>query len=288
MDSSSRHPAGFPKTERRPARAVDRASRPFPIYGKGLRTLSIATAITMAVALGLVFFYAPLDAEQGFLQKIFYVHVPLAIVALCGFVIGGLLAIQHLRTRDSRWDMRSYVAIHMSLIFGVGALLTGSIWAKGSWGHWWVWSEPTLVSFLIVFLLYATYQPLRFAIEDPERQARYASVFAITAGAFVPLNFIAVRLSTAYLHPRVLGQTSNLPSSMALTFVVSLLAIALLFATLCKFELTAKHTRAQLRALRRRLTDEAPDPLARRPRSAAPTLHPVATMTARAVGRPGG
>ena len=165
----------------------------------------------MALALGLVFFYAPLEAEQGFLQKIFYVHVPLAIVALCGFVLGGLLAIQHLRTRDSRWDMRSYVAIHMSLIFAVGTLITGSIWAKGSWGHWWVWSEPTLVSFLIVFLLYATYQPLRFAIEDPERQARYASVFAITAGAFVPLNYMAVNLSTAYVHPRVLGSTSNLP-----------------------------------------------------------------------------
>ena len=85
-----------------------------------------------------------------------------------------------------------------------------------------MWNEPTLVSFLIVFLLYATYQPLRFAIEDPERQARYASVFAITAGAFVPLNFIAVRLSTAYLHPRVLGSTSNLPGPMALTFLVSL------------------------------------------------------------------
>ena len=109
----------------------------------------------MLVALGLVFFYAPLEAEQGFLQKIFYVHVPLAIIALCGFVLGGLFAIAHLRTRDSRWDMRSYVAIHMSLIFAVGTLITGSIWAKGSWGHWWVWSEPTLVSFLIVFLLYA-------------------------------------------------------------------------------------------------------------------------------------
>ena len=116
------------------------------------------------------------------------------------------MAIQHLRTRDPRWDMRSYVAIHMSLIFGVATLITGSIWAKGSWGHWWVWDEPTLVSFLIVFLLYATYQPLRFAIEDPERQARYASVFAITAGAFVPLNFIAVRLSTAYVHPARAGR----------------------------------------------------------------------------------
>jgi heme exporter protein C len=247
--------------------------------------LSIATVIAMALSLALVFFYAPLEAEQGFLQKIFYVHVPLAIVALGGFVIGGLLAIQHLRTRDPRWDIRSYVAIHMSLIFAVGTLITGSIWAKGSWGHWWVWSEPTLVSYLIVFLLYATYQPLRFAIEDPERQARYAAVFAITAGAFVPMNFIAVRLSTAYLHPRVLGSTSNLPGSMALTFLVSLVAMGLLYATLCKYELTAKHTRAQVRALRRRLSGEAD--IGAPQRSAAPSLQPSAPMSAPSAARSG-
>jgi heme exporter protein C len=246
------------------------------MYGKGLRSLSIVTVAAMALALSLVFFYAPLEAEQGFLQKIFYLHVPLAIVALCGFVVGALFAIAHLRTRDSRWDMRSYVVIHMSLIFAVGALITGSIWAKGSWGHWWVWNEPTLVSFLIVFLLYATYQPLRFAIEDPERQSRYASVFAITAGAFVPMNFIAVRLSTAYVHPRVLGSTSNLPGPMRLTFMVSLVAITLLFTTMCKYELTAKHTRAQVRALRRRLIGEDGTP-APRGRTAVPSMsaHPA-------------
>src|SRR5439155_553332 len=184
---------------------------------------------------------------------------------------------------DARWDARSYVAIHTSLIFGVATLITGSIWAKGSWGHWWVWDEPTLVSFLIVFLLYATYQPLRFAIEDPERQSRYASVFAVTAGAFVPMNFIAVRLSTAYLHPRVLGGTSKLPGPMAFTFVVCLVAIALLYATLCKYELTAKHARAQVRALRRRLTGEQPA-APRTGRSAAPSLQPAATMSARPAG----
>jgi heme exporter protein C len=214
----------------------------------GLRALSISTVAAFCVALGLVFFYAPIEAEEGFLQKIFYLHVPLAIVTLCGFVIGGLMAIAHLRTRDARWDLRSYVAIHMSLIFGVGVLITGSIWARASWGHWWVWNEPTLVSFLIIFLLYATYQPLRFAIEDPERQARYASVFAITAGAFVPLNFIAVRLSASYVHPRVLGSASNLPPSMAFTFLVALAAMALLFATLCSYELAAKRTRILLKA----------------------------------------
>jgi heme exporter protein C len=236
------------------------------VYGKGLRALSIATAVVLTGAAVLVFFYAPKDADQGVIQKIFYVHVPLAIVALCGFVAGGLLAIKQLRTGESKWDMRSYVAIHLSLVFAIGALITGSIWAKASWGHWWVWDEPVLVSFLIVFLLYCCYQPLRFSIEDPEKQARYASVFAIAAGAFVPINFTAVRLATAHVHPRVLSKTTDgsLPTEMLITFLVSLLGVALLFATLWKIELTAKNASMTLKRLRRRLeaAEQAPPPAA--------------------------
>jgi heme exporter protein C len=239
-------------------------------YGRGLRVLALATVLTITVAFALVFFYAPLDANQGFIQKIFYVHVPLAITALCGFVFGGVLAVMHLRTGDRKWDMRSYVAIHMALIFGVGTLLTGTIWAKASWGHWWVWSDPTLTSFLIVMLLFATYQPLRFSIEDPERQARYASVFAIVCGAFVPLNFLAVRLAQAYVHPRVLTLTGgNLPGSMRLTFFVSLIGVVLLYATLWKYEMAAKSTRMRIRALRRTLLGE--DSVVPLKRSAAPS-----------------
>ena len=239
-------------------------------YARGLRGLTLATIATITIAFTLVFFYAPLDADQGFIQKIFYIHVPLAIVSLCGFIAGGLFGIGYLRSGDRRWDMRSYVAIHMSLIFAVAGLITGSIWAKASWGHWWVWNEPTLVSYLIVILLFATYQPLRFSIEDPERQARYASVFAITAGAFVPLNFIAVRLAQQYVHPRVLTLTGgNLPGSMRLTFLVSLAGVALLFVTLWKYEMTAKSARMQLRALRRAMLGE--DALRPLGRSASPS-----------------
>jgi len=228
------------------------------MYSKGFRPLSIATVIATATALALVFFYAPLDADQGFVQKIFYVHVPMAIVSLCGFVAGGIMAIKHLRSGDRSWDMRSYVAIHLSIILGVGVLVTGSIWAKASWGHWWVWDEPVLVSFLVVFLLYCVYYPLRFSIEDPDRQARYSSVFAIAAGAFVPLNFTAVRLAQGLVHPRVLSQTGgNLPGEMRLTFLVCLLAMTLLFITLWKLELTAKNASMQLRRLRRKLLAEA-------------------------------
>ena len=239
-------------------------------YGKGLRALSLATIVTMTAALALVFFYAPLDASQGFVQKIFYIHVPLAIMSLGGFIFGGVLAIGYLRTGDRRWDLRSYVAIHMALIFGVAGLISGSIWAKASWGHWWVWSEPTLVSFLIVLLLFATYQPLRFSIEDPERQSRYASVFAVVGGAFVPLNYIAVQAATAYVHPRVLTLGgAHLPPSMGFTFVVALLAFALLYVTLWKYEMAAKNARAQVRRLRRTLLgDDSVRPVGR---SAAPS-----------------
>jgi heme exporter protein C len=244
------------------------------LFGKGLRGLSLAAMVTLAAAIALVFFYAPNDADQGFVQKIFYVHVPLAIVALLGFILAGGFAVAHLRTRRVTFDHCSYVAIHMSIIFGVAVLLTGSIWARASWGKWWVWDEPTLVSFLIVFLLYVTYYPLRYSIEDPERRARYSSVFAITAGAFVPINFIAVRLAEGFVHPRVLNTTAgDMPGEMRLTFLVALAGVALLYATLVKLELTAKHARGQLSALRRALEQEGP--------AAGPAGPPLATVPAR-------
>jgi heme exporter protein C len=228
------------------------------MYSKGFRLLSAATVVAVLAAFALVFFYAPNDADQGFIQKIFYIHVPMAIVALCGFVAGGIMAIKHLRSDDRSWDMRSYVAIHLSIILGVGVLVTGAIWAKASWGHWWVWDEPVLVSFLVVFLLYCVYYPLRFSIEDPERQARYSSVFAIAAGAFVPINFAAVRMAQSFTHPRVLGETGgSMPGDMRLTFLVCLVAMALLFVTLWKLELTAKHASMQLKRLRTRLEASA-------------------------------
>ena len=259
---------------------MDRGTNHGALYGKGLRGLSIATLLTLAAAVALIFFYAPIEKDQGIIQKIFYVHVPMAIVALGGFVAGGLFAIKYLRSEDRSWDTRSYVAIHLAIVFALGALITGSIWAKASWGHWWEWNEPVLVSFLIVFLLYCCYQPLRFSIEDPERQARYASVFAIVAGAFIPINFIAVRLARSFVHPRVLSDTGgNLPSQMFLTFIVSLAAVTLLFATLWKLELTSKSASEKLARLRRSLeagdTDARPAAGAHAPPVSAAPARPV-------------
>jgi heme exporter protein C len=218
-----------------------------------LRRLAIATVVVMGAGYALAFLYAPQDATEGFAQKIFYLHVPLAIVSLVGFIVAAIHAIRHLRTGDPKHDARSYVSIHISVIFGLAVLLTGAIWAKSQWGVWWEWREPTLVSFLIVFLLYATYYPLRYAIEDRDRQARYASVFAITAGAFVPLNFLAVRLAQPYIHPRTFSSSGGLPGEMLFAFLVCLVGMALLWTTLVWFELDAKATSGNLKRIRRAL-----------------------------------
>ncbi len=242
-----------PQTDSRFFSAPGRPSRSSADqFARGLKGFAIAATIGILITGLLVFWYAPVDADQGMRQKIFYLHVPLAIVALCGFVAGGIMAIQYLRTRDPAWDLRSYVAIHLSLILGVIVLVTGCIWAKTSWGVFWEWKEPTLVSFLIVFLIFAIYQPMRFAIEDPERQAQTAAVYAIVAGAFVPLNFIAVRLSESLIHPRVLTATGdNLPTEMRITFYIALITAILLFVALWKFELVAKSVSMQLKKLER-------------------------------------
>jgi heme exporter protein C len=246
------------------------------VSAPSLRTLALGAAALLVGGYALAFFWAPLEAE-GFIQKIFYLHVPLAIVALLGFVVAAVHAIRHLRTDDPVHDARSYVSIHLSVIFGTGALITGALWAKGQWGVWWEWREPTLVSFLIIFLLYATYYPLRYSIPERDRQARYASVFAITAGAFVPLNFLAVRLAEPFIHPRTFSSTGGLPAEMLAAFLVCLAGMALLWVTLVRFELAAKGASGDLARLRRALLpSEAPPPAPRR--AVAPAA--ISTMSA--------
>lgn len=221
---------------------------------RGLRQLSIATVLVMAASFFLIFFWVPMDSDQGFKQKIFYLHVPIAIIALVGFIAAGVEGFRHLRSRDPRHDANSYVFIHISIVYAAAALITGMIWAKASWGKYWIWEEPTLVAFLIVFLLYATYYPFRYAIEDRDQQARYSSVFALAAGAFVPLNFMAVRLAQPQIHPRVFASSAGgLPDSMLITFLVAIVGFGLLWMALVKLELLGKRTAGQVARLRRNL-----------------------------------
>lgn len=221
---------------------------------RGLRPLSILTVLLLGIGFGMAFFVAPLDVDQGFRQKIFYLHVPLGIVALVGFVVGGIHGLRYLRTGDPASDLRAYVYIHQSQIFAVSVLITGAIWGKTAWGAWWRWDEPFLVSFLLVFLYYATYQLLRLNIDDPRRQAQAASAFAVIGAVIVPINFAVVRLANQYLHPRTLSNTTDgsMPGSVLITFLICFAAIAVLYVTLVRYELLSKSTTFRLRALERR------------------------------------
>ena len=127
--------------------------------------LSCAAASLVLLGLGLALLWAPEDADQGISQKIFYVHVPVALTAYACFGWGAWKALRLLWTGDERYDLESYTAVHMGTIFGVLTLVTGSIWAKVSWGVWWSWSERQLVLFLILFLFYSAYFMLRYSLE---------------------------------------------------------------------------------------------------------------------------
>ncbi len=125
----------------------------------------------MGVALVLALIVAPEDADQGISQRIFYIHVPIALTAYFCFGLGAVKALLLLWRGDERYDLESYVAIHQGTIFGALTLITGAIWARASWGVWWTWSSNQLVLFLVLFLFYCAYFMLRFSLEDGPRRA---------------------------------------------------------------------------------------------------------------------
>jgi heme exporter protein C len=205
----------------------------------------------MGAAIGLIFFYAPTDPDQGFSQRIFYFHVPIALTSYACFGWGAWKALRYLRTRDERADLESYVAIHQGVIFGALTLITGSLWAKASWGVWWTWSEDQLVLFLVLFLFYCAYFMLRFSVEAGVPRANLSAVYALFGVVLIPVSFLAIRLSKKFIHPVVF--TSHGPQmshSQFFVFCVSLAAMLLLFATLYNVELAGKRIDGHLRELR--------------------------------------
>src|SRR3954454_21763462 len=112
-----------------------------------LRRLAIATVVVIGAGYALAFFYAPEDADQGFIQKIFYLHVPLATVALLGWIVAAIHAIRHLRTGDPKHERRAYVSIHISVSFGLAVLPARGIWERGTWGVRWGYHAAALVCF---------------------------------------------------------------------------------------------------------------------------------------------
>ncbi|MDX6645531.1 MAG: heme exporter protein [Miltoncostaeaceae bacterium] len=231
------------------------------IEAVGSRRLAItgglAALLTTVAVIG-IFFVAPEDADQGIIQKIFYFHVAIAIASLVAFLVSCVCGVLYLRRRERRYDEVASASIGLGLMFAVLVVITGSIWAKASWGTWWVWSDPRLVTYLIVILLYGAYFALRSSLED-DRRMRYSAIYAVSAFVSVPLSFYSVRVANSFVHPVVFTRGgANMPSSMLVWFIVSQAAMLALFAALLELELLQRRADRALRRLKLRL--EAPDP----------------------------
>jgi heme exporter protein C len=217
----------------------------------------LATACTglLGLAMALAFFYAPADADQGLSQRIFYFHVPLALTSYACFGWGAWKALKYLRSRDERADLESYVAIHQGTIFGALTLLTGSIWARISWGVWWSWGEDELVLFLVLFLFYCAYFMLRFSVDPGPARANMSAVYALFGVVLIPVSFLAIRLSKQFIHPQVFKLSGpQMAGSQFVTFCVCLAAMLTLFATLYAIELAGKRLDRSLRELKELLS----------------------------------
>jgi len=210
--------------------------------------------VLIAAAVALIFFWVPEDADQGFSQKIFYFHVPLALTAYACFGWGALKAFLHLWKRTPGADLESYVAIHLGVIFGALTLITGSIWARASWGVWWSWSSQQLVLFLVLFLFYSAYFMLRFSVDPGPGRANISAVYALFGVVLIPVSFLAIRLAQDFIHPVVFSSEGpRMAGSMFFTFCVSWAAILALASALYRIELAGKRLDTSLRELREAL-----------------------------------
>jgi heme exporter protein C len=213
--------------------------------------LDAALLVALAVGMVMVFFYAPIEREMGIVQKIFYVHVPLAWNAFLGFLIVFIASFRYLATRDPKWDARALAAAEVGVLFTTLVLITGPIWAKPVWGIWWTW-DARLTLTLVLWLIYMGYLMLRRYVESPERRAVLAAVVGVTGFIDVPLVYFAIRWwRTQHPQPVIAGgEDSGLDPRMAAAFWVCVAAFILLFVALYRRRLEIETLRAQADALR--------------------------------------
>jgi heme exporter protein C len=220
------------------------------IAARGIRWASSALLL-LTLALGLALEWVPDDADQGFSQRIFYLHVPVALTAYGCFAVAGWKALRLLATGAERYDVESAVAVHIGTIFGALTLLTGSIWARISWGVWWTWSENQLVLFLVIFLFYSAYFMLRQSVPAGVARARMSAVFALLGIVLIPISFLAIRLAANFIHPVVFTRHGpQMAGPMLVAFALSLAGMTALAIALYHFEVGGKLLDRRLRDLR--------------------------------------
>ena len=189
--------------------------------------------------------------QQLISQKIFYFHMPVAIVSFVALVVAAYYGIRYLSTREARFDTCSRVAMEISLLFVVFTMVTGDLWTRFEWGVWWTW-EPRLTTYLILMLIVIAYFVMRNAVDDPERRAVFASVISIIALVDVPICFMITRLIPSSVHP-VITREGGMASDMALTVVVALVGMMLVAFGLYRLRFREARLEERVQALKEQL-----------------------------------
>ena len=235
-----------------------RAIHPLPQNDALRRALGISGAALLALLplwLWLIW-RAPADVQQGAIQKILYLHPPLAFGAYLGFACTALCGALYLWRRAEHWDRAARASAEVGVLLCTLMLLTGPIWAKGAWGRWWTW-DLRLTLTLLLYLVYLSYLLLRAFNEGSERGARAGAVHSIAGLLVIPLNYFAIDLAGGRsMHPENLGRGS-LDTGMGWPFLLGNLVVLACFAHLAlrRFELAGLQA-----ALARRRAGEAPWP----------------------------
>ena len=204
---------------------------------RALQILNIVTAVMALIALGMVFFYAPREVVMGEAQRIFYFHVSSAWVSFVAFFVTLVAGLAFLRTGDHKWDRVALSSVEVGMMFAVMTLLSGMLWARPIWNAWWTW-DPRLTTFTILLLIYFAYLMLREGIEDPDRRARFASVYGIVGFISVPITWFSIRFWRT-IHPVVIGSSDpsakgsfNMEPQMLQTLLFSIAFFTVLYVTL--------------------------------------------------------
>jgi len=204
------------------------------------KTLTFLTVLSVTLfigALAMVFLYAPLEAVMNYVQKIFYFHIANAWVGMLGFIVAATAGVVYLVKKDLKWDIVEMAAVEISLVFFLIAIITGSIWAKPSWGTFWTW-DARLTTAAILEMIYLAYLLLRKGIEDPERRARFSAVYTLIGAISVPVSFLSIRIWQT-IHPAVIGSGNSsaqgsfgMTAPMLMTMFFCLATFSVIFVTL--------------------------------------------------------
>src|SRR4030042_573827 len=191
------------------------------------------TAVLSVLASYNALFLSPADVEMGDLVRIFYFHLPPAIICYAALLLSGATGLIYIRTKDRRYDAVSESGALIGLVYGLVTLIGGAVWANATWGVYWNW-DPRETTTLILWFAYAGYFMLRMSVENPERRASSAAVFNVLAFLTVPLSYASFILWPS-LHPRLgEGGGLGLTTSMVQALVMNIVAGLFIFGYLLK------------------------------------------------------